>query len=771
MKSIQHRIIVLLIVMLGVCGSALSQQVGSWKTYMAYFDAEIVVETGTLVFGVYNGSLLSYDPEYDEVITYGFSHGLSDVNITKMKYSPDHHALIIVYENSNIDIFYGANDVVNMPSIKDRENIENKEIFDIVIVDDYAYLPAGYGITVVDISRNVIKESYMLGTPVKSVCKIGDYLYAATIEGLKKGLTSLNLIDKNNWETIGSDELDYPGSFDLVEKIVLFQDQLVIQERSKIYYWDMQGQVKELWNGMVRYMTVLNDLLVTVYYNAIFFYPNFTEYKRTPYTYTSYYIDSYNSPDKYWLAMGEDGIVQIAMDMNTGVGEVEDLITGIQINSPKRNSMFYMTYTQNKLLITGGGRGIDRYKNDGLLMVLDEGKWFNFDAREIEEQVGMAAGKCRDFMTVVVDPEDSSHYFVSSWGEGIYEFQDNVCINRFDETNSPLETALGNGPEYSRVGGLAFDRNGDLYSISDQVQNGVVVFTANQQWKSYSYPPLNMEPIHSILVDRNNNKWFDKDRPGNQGVGIMVLTDDGNYYFSNRFVDQQGETVNMTTVLCLVEDQNGYIWAGTDNGPIRFSGVSDISEGRCNRIIGTDYNDDGYRLLEDVKITCMAVDGGNRIWMGTTGNGLYMVDNNSASLYVENFTTTNSLLISDNIVSLAINDRTGEVYVGTDRGLMSYQSDAVEGAPDYSDVYAYPNPINPDRQAGGVIITGLMSDSSIKITDLAGNLVSGGTSIGGMYRWNCTDMRGDTVKAGIYLVLAAQKDGSSGVATKIMVIR
>jgi hypothetical protein len=222
--------------------------------------------------------------------------------------------------------------------------------------------------------------------------------------------------------------------------------------------------------------------------------------------------------------------------------------------------------------------------------------------------------------------------------------------------------------------------------------------------------------------------------------------------------------------LCLAEDLNGTVWAGTDNGPISFSSAAQMGEGRCNRIISTDQYGLGYYLMEGQRVKTIAVDGGNRKWMGTEGGGVYIVDNSGENLIVENFTTANSQLISDNIISIAINNKTGEVFIGTDRGLVSYMSDAIEGLPNYSKVYAYPNPVKPANNSH-VIITGLMTDSNVKITDIAGNLVNQGTSLGGQYTWNCTNLTGSIVKSGIYLVFAATPSGDQGVVTKIMVIK
>jgi hypothetical protein len=311
--------------------------------------------------------------------------------------------------------------------------------------------------------------------------------------------------------------------------------------------------------------------------------------------------------------------------------------------------------------------------------------------------------------------------------------------------------------------------------INNYSQNGLCLLDKDSVWHAFFYEPLARADLNQILITRNNQKWINKYRVS---IGIFVLDDnntiddvsDDKFYHSSKFVDQQGTDIKASTYSCFAEDLNGIVWVGTDNGPISFSSAEQVGEGVCNRIISTDQYGYGYYLLEGQKITTIAVDGSNRKWIGTTVGGVFVVDNSGETVNVENFNTSNSYLISDNITSIAINNETGEVFIGTDRGLVSYMSDAIRGLPDYSNVYAYPNPVKPANN-NQVVITGLMSNSTIKITDLAGNLIKQGTSMGGQYTWNCTNLSGSIVKAGIYLVFAALPDGSQGVVTKIMVIK
>ncbi len=99
-----------------------------------------------------------------------------------------------------------------------------------------------------------------------------------------------------------------------------------------------------------------------------------------------------------------------------------------------------------------------------------------------------------------------------------------------------------------------------------------------------------------------------------------------------------------------------------------------------------------------------------------------------------------------------------------------YHSANAPAADDYSDVYAYPNPVTPDY-TGDITITGLMDKSLVKIADAAGNVFHQTVSEGGMVTWDGCDPSGARVKSGVYFVFASQNSsGSSGVVTKILVI-
>ena len=249
-------------------------------------------------------------------------------------------------------------------------------------------------------------------------------------------------------------------------------------------------------------------------------------------------------------------------------------------------------------------------------------------------------------------------------------------------------------------------------------------------------------------------------------------TDDKSNFFT-LLRNARGEALNVSAFYCMAEDLNGEVWLGTDHGPVICSSpeaaIKDPQKFFGSVIVRP--NDDGSNgvFLDSEQIKAIAVDGGNRKWLGTGSSGIFLV-NPTGTETIQHFTTENSPLLSNHIQSIAIDHKTGEVFIGTDKGIISYLGDATQGSPDYFDVYAFPNPVRPDFD-GSVTITGLIADSNVKITDLNGNLIYQAKSAGGQVTWNCRSHKGQRVATGIYLVLASTAQGAESVVTKIAVVK
>jgi hypothetical protein len=137
---------------------------------------------------------------------------------------------------------------------------------------------------------------------------------------------------------------------------------------------------------------------------------------------------------------------------------------------------------------------------------------------------------------------------------------------------------------------------------------------------------------------------------------------------------------------------------------------------------------------------------------------------------IHHFTAENSPLLSNTIQSIAINHKTGEVFIGTSNGLVSYQSDAIESSQKFDNVHAYPNPVHPDF-VGSVAITGLMDGTSVRITDINGNLLYETISNGGAATWNICRPNGEKVATGVYFAHCISADRKHKHIAKILIIK
>ena len=215
-----------------------------------------------------------------------------------------------------------------------------------------------------------------------------------------------------------------------------------------------------------------------------------------------------------------------------------------------------------------------------------------------------------------------------------------------------------------------------------------------------------------------------------------------------------------TQIEISVEDN---LWVATDRGPAVFSSASFVFGSEAirptfeNRI-----------LFEDEGINAVMTDGGNRVWFATN-DGLRIYDENTSEL-IALFNETNSPLPSDNVLQLVYNGRNGEVFIYTDRGMVSYRSPSSIGARRHSDVKIFPNPVRPEFQ-GQVGLSGLARNVNVKITDVNGNLVKEVDANGGTASWDLSDLRGGSVSTGIYLFFSSSADGEETYVGKIAVVR
>jgi len=334
------------------CFSSQAQRIGQWKSYMAYQNANLVTETPHFIFAVYDGSLLSYSKDDQEIATYSLEEGLSDVGIQYMAYCQEVNALVLVYENSNIDLFFGRNNVFNIADIKNDSYLADKAINNLYIIGRYAYLCTAFGIVVVDIDRKEIKSTYRLDANTRAMCPWGDYFYAATSEGICRAPVSSNLLDKSNWEYLPAMD----GNYKTITQMTVFKERLVVYDSYSLFYIE-DGKFNWLFSDRCRRLSVVNDQLVYEATGGVLFYDDFNSFNVLYLTDEFRQIcPSSTSAGYYWIAWGNRGVLEVSTRLEGNDLKYDEVTSGIKINSPLRNLNFYMTFASGKLLIVGGNR-------------------------------------------------------------------------------------------------------------------------------------------------------------------------------------------------------------------------------------------------------------------------------------------------------------------------------------------------------------------------------------------------------------------------------
>jgi sugar lactone lactonase YvrE len=722
-----------------------------------------VAEGNNHVFAVANGSLYSYNKEDKSIAYYAkeTNPALSDNDILSIRFSPDENVLIITYLNGNIDLL-GDKGITNLPFLMENNSIQNKEVNYIYINKSTAYLAARFGIVVINLQRKEIKETYRLNTSVSSVAIKDNYIYAATGSNVLKASLNENLIDPNNWKPDQAIQAE-----DAIRQLAVFKNTLCFLVKGKGIYYQSENTTKTLLaNSSLTSMKVENDLLLTHSANELFIYSSLTEREKGTFSDIKD-VSSTKDNRKYWLATGEKGITGIE---RTNANQYQLIVSDINNSSPIRNYADFLMMHNNKLYVAGGGRWTDRLWKTGTVMIYDtkEQTWNNIPA----------ISGFRDATSIAVDKNDEDHYYVSTWGDGVFEFKNNLFV-KYNYKNSALETAISNDTTYVRVEGLCFDKNDNLWMTNSSVPDVIKVLKPDGSWVSIHIPGVaNAALADKILITGNGDKWINLARADRSGILVfnernnLDNSSDHDFYHFSALNDRDGN-IGASEFFCIKEDKSNALWIGTNRGVVILYNPSNalVNKERTsfNRIIHTDENGESQFFLKDERVKAIAIDGGNRKWLGTGSDGLYLVSEDGSKV-IEHFRAENSPLLSNAIESLAINNKTGEVFIGTDKGLISYLGDATEGSESYSNVYAYPNPVRPEFNQK-VIITGLMENSNVKITDIKGNLIYETKSVGGQVSWDCRNKSSKYVAAGVYLVIAATPEAKESVVTKIAVVQ
>lgn len=749
-----------------------------WRSHAAFTSMDELAVLGDEVYTRSGLSLFSVEKESGLINYHTRLTGLNGARIDHIAHNTTLNKLLITYQDGQLDVMDAAGDVQNISDLYLKQMSLSKVVNDICMYQDKAYLAMSFGILVIDMQKLEIEDTYYIGmnsteVNVEYITIHDGKIYAASQTGLYVADLTDNLVDYNFWN-----KQSLPGSKAL--QGLRAHNGTVYLLRNKVLYAFQDNQWQTCPTEYpIRRLTKTEHHLYLMPEN-VYGVLEVQDDGKVAMTNTYGYVnDVAEDGNTLWFATRDDGVVKYANDLHSPYFP----------DGPSSNYSYRLRFFGDKLYMLPGGRWANQYKRLGEVMMYENGEWNNIKNGTLVESAGMPI---YDIMNVAQDPQDANHYFLTTFGSGVIEMRGDSVETIYLPDNSTLKSAVPTDPtSYTRTDGAMYDEQGNLWILNMGITDGnIQILSPDGSWTAYDLLykglPVTLHTAGEMMVDQRNPqwKWIPLLR---YNTGLILLQDNGTptnpsddkSVYRQEWMDQNGHLIAPEQIHCLAQDQNNTIWVGTSKGLFIIPDKVDyMVSNACERIIipRNDGTNLGDYLLENEQINAIAIDGANRIWIGTAASGLYLMgfteptaDMNSTLEMISHFTTENSLLPSNDILAIALQESTGEVFIGTGSGLVSYMSDAVEPEEDFSSLYAYPNPVYPNYK-GSVVIKGLMADTEVRIVDAAGNLVKKLVGNGGEVVWDMTNAQGQRVASGVYTALCNTQSGNGHGAVKVLIM-
>ena len=762
-----------------------------WTPHLAYHDGTACATTGPYLYALMGENLLIYDTENDAVAFVDrVSAGLSDKQILHIGYSQTRGWLVLLYRNGNIDLYRPRDgQLVNLRAIKQATN-ENLTVNQLRVQGDDAFVTTNKGFVWIDLTRAEIKGHFPMAA-CNDVARVGNRLAVATDQGLKTIGVQQNFSDPSLWNNIFA----HPVKLLAATTRALYLN-VPGGQPGFVGTWHIAADLVEKagTNDFARVDLLALDRLSTGIDGKAFGYNDrtllqFDDDSATPTATTLqsgiHWLES-DGKGSFWIGRDGEGFVRVPLN-----GTTFDFTTAtahVGGYGPRYDRGYFMRQSGNRLLIACGRLDpYDRVDTPQMTMIYESGRWTFFETPT--EEKGFVRAPFENATSVAQSPNDENRFVVTTGRTGIYLYDKTSPTQQYTYNNSPLVSAVKNGSpaaaSYVRTDGAIFDRAGNLFVLNNSADTALWALRPDGTWKGLYQKELDNAPtLEKTMIDRDGRLWVTSRRTvTNHNGGFLCLdyngtvdnTDDDVSRYRTTFLNQDGTPCSFSQGLCFAQDRDGAIWLGTNEGVFVvddprtwFDNDFHVTQVKVPRNDGTDYAD---YLLAGVPITAIAVDGANRKWIGTQGDGVYLLSADGVKT-IHHFKTNNSPLFSDNIWSIACHPTNGSVMISTDVGMLSYESDASEPNEQLnrSQLRVYPNPFRPTMQHQ-VTLDGLTADADVRVTTTSGTLVFAGRSQGGLFRWDGRDSRGVMVASGVYYFHISTADGSKGATAKVAVVR
>lgn len=779
-----------ILVLLGLAGTA-TAQAGRWTAHTSMRDVTSISSGGDVMWVGTTGGVFSYDLSSGEIRRFTIVEGLYGIQVRAIKFDPvcatGQPCVWIGYQDGVIDRLHPeTGSVETFRDVARADRFPRREINRFELRGDSVLISTGFGLVVFSAERREVEDSYtqfsaiVAGTAVHDAL-VGpdengvDRLWVATDSGVASAaVNSPNLKDPASWtvEQSGLPSIE-------ARSLAIFNGRLYVGTTAGLAARQAGGTYMStgVTGTTVSDLVATDDRLLGLDASALLAVESSGAGRRLP-------SQRFSQPSA--LEIGPQGDLWIG-DRLEGLVDAGP-VTASSIEpavertffpeGPYHNSFSRLTVDEEGNLWAAGvigpsGSGFGFYRR-GV-----DGVWTDFIGRTLPVLRGRES-----FVSIHADAE--GRVWAGSIGRAVAMVDENDEVHIVDAHNSSLV-----GPSdtsFIMIGGIGSDPQGNLWVVSHASPRPLNVRTADGQWTNFGLHSCGgltagQGTYERMFVDSYGQLWFDVKSTANlnTGIGLLVVnpgrtptdvSDDACRYFGSLGV--AGSGMPGLEVLGFAEDKTGLMWVATDKGLAYFINNGLVAHDPASTPIWPQYADrsQGVFLFQGLKINDVAVDPANQVWVATDAGAYLIRQVGSGFEQVEHWTSENSPLLSDVVEAVTVEPESGEVFFATDRGLVSYQGEAIAASTEARDLIVYPNPVRvgPDEEPA-IFIQGLVDETEIFILAPQGTVVTRFMARGGRARWDGRDQSGRLVPSGMYLVVAIGQNGEERAFGKVGVVR
>ncbi|RYZ35480.1 MAG: hypothetical protein EOP49_33470, partial [Sphingobacteriales bacterium] len=476
--------------------------IGTWRSYPSYNGSVSIATNGTRIFAASDQSFFVFNVSQDEMVPYSKSGGMADVGVSFVDYDQTTGTTIIVYTNTNIDLFKDET-FFNIPDIKNRSITGLKRINGIYTENGLSYLATSFGIIVVNLAKKEIKETYSFvensqNIEVMALSATSNELFAVTPKGVyKANKNNLNLQAFSSWQLIVAKTN--------LKDLCTFNDTVIVQTTD----------------------TALGDSLFAINNNALsFIYRSDIEITGIDSQAKALFVSEYRPlnfngrvrklDNNYQIidsfnTFGKPLQVKVLLDSSTWVADANaglarrEWVLASTIRNPQGpvDPGGFDIYAHNGELWVAHGSVNDNWSpqfTKAGVSHFKDGKWNAYNEQVYRDSLNGVS----DFISIAVDPADKTMYAAS--------FRSGVLIVKADgsyelkKENSVFEPTIGDLGSY-RVGGVTVDQGGNTWFTMAGTVHDLAVKTKSGEYFKYTGAGAGLYAAYPI-VDDYNQKWY-----------------------------------------------------------------------------------------------------------------------------------------------------------------------------------------------------------------------------------------------------------------------